>query len=294
MKRNVTRALPILIVAVLAVVVVSALAMKTDVSAQVRYYAQTGHIVREPFLSYYLEHGEVTTFGYPLTDAYRTHDDTLVQTFQRAQMRLTVRGVELSPIGTALQLGEPGSAEPYRVFAGYYEELGGAGFLGLPLSPAHTQRGVLVQDFERGRLVRGDLGDVRLANLGHMYLAAYPPPAESGQAAILLQGTPAPPAEIRPALSVERPTVGQGERQTIYLYLADENGSPVGGAQALAVLQYDGATAEVTLPDTDERGLASTSFITPPAAPGSRVDVQVHVLVGEIFLTIETAYYQWW
>lgn len=294
MMRDRTRALPILIVALLVAVAVGALALRADVPAQVSYYAQTGRLVRDPFLTYFLEHGDTATFGYPLTDAYRTHDDTLVQTFEHAQLQLTVRGVELAPIGVVLQLGEPGSAETDPAFRTTYDAHGGASFFGLPLGPASEERGLLVQDFERARLVRGPLGNVRLASLGTAYLAAFPPPLESGQAAPLVQGTPLPPSEIRPALSVERPTVGQGDRQTIYLYLADENGSPVAGAQALAILHYDDATAEVTLPETDARGLASASFLVPPATPGSRVDVQVHVLIGETFLTIETTYFQWW
>lgn len=293
MKRDVRRALPILFVALLAAVLVGVLALRPGMTAQVRYYTQTGRLVRDPFLSFYLDHGEVATFGFPLTDAYPTDDNTLVQTFQRAQLRLSVRGVELAPIGVSLQLGEPGSASTHSDFQSYYESRGGASFFGLPLGPARLERGVLVQDFERARLVRDELGNVHLANLGSVYLSAYPPPAESGQAA-LLHGTPPPPPEVRPALSVERPTAGRGERQTIYLYLEDEQRQPVAGAQALAFLRYGGATAEVTLPNTDERGLASTSFIVPPAEPGTEVVVEVHVLIGETFLTTETTYFQWW
>jgi hypothetical protein len=40
--------------------------------------------------------------------------------------------------------------------------------------------------------------------------------------------------------------------------------------------------------------VASASFLAPPAAAGSRVTVQMNVLVGEVFLTIETTYFQWW
>ena len=64
--------------------------------------------------------------------------------------------------------------------------------------------------------------------------------------------------------------------------------------QALAVLHYDTATAELVLNPTDERGLSSATFVTPPATPGLRVGVEMHVLVGEVPLTIETAYFQWW
>jgi hypothetical protein len=95
-------------------------------------------------------------------------------------------------------------------------------------------------------------------------------------------------------LSVEKPTIGVDGVQTIYLYVEDQRGRPVESAQALAVLHYDTATAELVLNSTDERGLSSATFVTPPATPGSRVVIEMHVLVGEIPLTIETAYFQWW
>lgn len=293
MKHNLRRALPILIVALLFASAITFWAVQTDVPARVNYYTQTGHLVREPFLSYFIEHGEIATFGYPLTDAYQTEDDMLVQTFQRAQLRLSVRGVELAPIGEALQLGEPGSATVDPIFQSYYELHGSGGFFGLPLGPARTERGVFVQDFERARLVRDERGNIHMANLGSIYLSVNPPLEESGQANLRV-GTPTPPADLRPSLSVAKPTVGQGDAQTLYLYIEDENGQPVEGAQALAILRYDGRSAEVTLPPTDERGLARTSFVVPPASPGSRVVVEAHVLIGETFLTIETIYTQWW
>jgi len=68
----------------------------------------------------------------------------------------------------------------------------------------------------------------------------------------------------------------------------------VTGAWVLAMLEYEEAPDEVTLPVPDARGLASAKFVVPPASRGSRVDAQVHVLIGETFLTIETAYFQWW
>lgn len=293
MKHNFRRALPILIVALLSASAITFWAIKTDVPARVNYYAQTGHLVREPFLTYFVDHGEIATFGYPLTDAYTTEDNMLVQTFQRAQLQLSVRGVELAPIGTSLQLGEPGSAIVDPVFQSYYQQVGGEGFFGRPLGAARMERGVLVQDFERSRLVRDERGSVHMASLGSVYLSVYPPPAENGQANIRL-GTPTPPVALRPTLSVAQPTVAQGDAQTLYLTIEDANGQPVEGAQALAILRYDGVSAEVTLPPTDERGLSSTSFVVPPASPGSRVVVEAHVLIGETFMTIETIYTQWW
>lgn len=261
----------------------------------VRYFAETRHTIREPFLATFDAHGGPTLFGFPLTEAYTTEDGTRVQTFQRAQLHLTPRGVELAPIGLALHLGEPASGlEVAGAFKPFYQQSGGESFFGAPLNAAREENGLLVQDFERARIMRDALGEVRLANLGSIYLAAFPLPESAGQAAIRLHGTPTPPPEIQARVSIANPTVVQGGEQTIYLYVADANGQPVAGARALAILRYDGATAEVELSHSDASGLASARFIVPPAAPGSQILVEVHVLIGETLLNVETAYFQWW
>lgn len=262
---------------------------------RVRYFSETGHAVREPFLTFFDTHGGIGTFGFPLTEAYTDRDGTLAQTFQRARLQLTVRGVELAAIGTALRLGDAAGVYPVdHLLAGFYDEYGGEGFFGRPLAASHVENGLLVQDFERARLVLGADGNVHLANLGSAYLIAFPPPDESGRAAIRLYGTPTPPPALKVNVSVARPTVEQGGQQTIYLYVEDEQGNPVEGAQALALLRYDGSLAEVELAPTDARGFASAAFIVPPATAGTQVIVEAHVLLGELFLTVETTYFQWW
>ncbi len=260
-----------------------------------RYFPDSGHTVREPFLTFFDANGGIATFGYPLTEAYTSTDGSLVQTFQRAQMQLTVRGVELAPIGRALHLGDNGIgydiAEPLQEF---YAAHGGETFLGPPIGMKREQNGLLVQDFERARLVRDQQGDVHLANLGSIYLTAFPLPEGNEQAAFRTNQVFAPPDRIFPSVSVEQPVVAQGGQQTIYLFVESSDANPVVEAEALAVLRYGIASAEVEFPPTNERGLASATFVVPPAAPGSTVIIEVYVLFGEIFVTAETTYFQWW
>jgi hypothetical protein len=293
--RQIRRAIPLLSIAILVVGLVGWLTLNTVGGRRSLYFAETGHAVREPFLAYFSEHGGVETFGYPLTNAYRTQDDTLIQTFQHAQMQLTVRGVDLAPIGLALHLGEsaPGLGV-HPSLAAYYESVGGAGFVGEPLGAASEENGALFQDFENARIVRDQRGEVHLADLGSAYLTVFPPPADDNLAQFDPRQVPTPGHEIRASVSVEHPTVGQNGEQTLYLYVEDGAGRPVSGAQALAVLYYDEATAEIELAPTDQNGLSSASFLVPPAIPGGQVLVRVHVLVGENLLTVETTYFQWW
>lgn len=287
--------IPLVSLAALVALGLVLLSIQKTIAPPSRYFSETGHLVREPFLSFFNEHGGIETFGYPLTEAYNTSEGILTQTFQRARLQLSVRGVELAPIGRALHLGDESStASVDEAFRAFYEDRGGEAFFGPPLGPAREENGLLVQDFERARLVRDRLGEVRLANLGSVYLSVFPPPAGSEQAALRLRGTPTPPPDIRLSVSVEHPAIGQGEQQTIYLYVEDEEGNPVAGAQALAVLHYNGVRAEVELPETDDQGLARATFVAPPALPGTQVIVEVHALVGETLLTVETTYFQWW
>ena len=293
---NFRRSIPLLVVALLAAIGVGALGLAQQTAASVWHFSETNHNVREPFLSYFREHGGVALFGYPLTEQYTDPDGVLVQTFQNAQLQLTVRGVGLAPIGLALHLEEgetqPTVAEEIRAF---YEAGGGIAVFGPPISAPTEEGGKLVQDFEGARLAYDPVaGETRMTPLGSVYLALHPPPNTGGQAEFYLRGTPTPPPAIRASVHVAQPTVGQGGQQTIYLYVYDEAGYPVSGAQALAVLRYDIALAEVEMARTDEQGLSSATFIVPPASPGSQVLVEMHVLVGDTFLTVQTAYIQWW
>ena len=78
------------------------------------------------------------------------------------------------------------------------------------------------------------------------------------------------------------------------MFVEDNSGNPVVGAKSLAILRYDTASAELEMPETDSNGLATARFTVPPALPGAQVVIEVHILSGELFLTVETTYFQWW
>jgi hypothetical protein len=296
MMRVERRAVPLFLLAGVVIFGMTALAIQQRVGARLQYFPESGHLVRDPFLRDFQQRGGVSMFGYPLTDAYVDQNGTLVQTFERAKFQLTVRGVELAPIGRDLRLGDPlPGLKVDPALKDFYASQGGEAYFGLPLDAARQENGLLlVQDFERVRIVHEDYGSVHLANLGSAYLSAFPPPRTDGQAAIRLRGTPTPPPQIHASISVEHPAIPQGGEQTLYVYVEDSEGHPVAGAKSLAVLRYDQARAEVEMPDTDANGLAAARFEAPPALPGSQVVVELHLLSGEIFLTVETNYFQWW
>jgi hypothetical protein len=292
--RKTNPALPISAIAVIAIMAVSMFALQQTALTRAQYFAETGYLVREPFLTYYEQNGSADFFGYPLTDPYYDSDQVLTQTFQNAQLRLTVRGIEMSPLGRWLQLGDVSNGGIVdSAFEAFYTAHSGDSMFGAVIGTAHEEDGLLVQDFERARLVRGTDGALKLGNLGALWLAVSPS-APAVQANIRLNGLPTPQPDIRASISVQYPSVQQGDQQTIYVVVSDSAGNSISGARALAILRYSTGTAELEFAPTNASGLTTATFIVPPAPPGAEVFVEVHVLAGEKFLTTESTYFQWW
>jgi hypothetical protein len=295
MNRRINPVVAIGVTLFAAIMLIGLFAFNSQRIVSMRYYPQTGHLVREPFLSFVEAHGGVEMLGYPLTDAHTDQGGTLVQTFEHAHIQLTVRGIELASVGVLMGLGsQSSSASVGPEFTAFYDLHGGQAFFGLPLGIPRHEDGNLVQDFERARLVHDSEGQIQLADLGKAYLALVPDTSQSGALAFRINGTITPPSSVRVSVSVASPTVSVGAQQTIYLYVEDEENNPVEGAESLAILKYNNGSGEISLLPTDRKGLASARFIVPPAPPGSRVMVKMHILVGETYLTVETSYIQWW
>jgi len=291
--RSLSRTLPILIASALVISGVGYFAIQRLGSAQSQSFSETRQFVREPFLTYFEDKGGPNTLGYPLTPAYENDEGITVQTFERVQLQLTVRGIETAPIGPELNLSETaGTYEIASAFLDYYQLLGAEDFFGEPLNEARYEGDTLVQDFERARVITDNAG-VRLGDLGSVYFTVYPPDLASGQANIRFPDSLSA-YELNPTIGIAQPTVGIGDEQTIYLYVEDGNNQPVEGVQTIAVLLFGESRAEVQFNPTNDAGLTSATFVVPPATPGTQVLVKMHVLYKDTFLTVETTYTQWW
>lgn len=195
-----------------------------DLPPTMRYVAETGHYLRDDFLTYWSERGSAELFGYPLSEAYQTTGADgvcrTVQLFDRARFESHQRpgggvAVELGQLGrealgaVTFPRGAPYPPTPDREYVaatGYSLAYGfrafwyahdGIRLLGYPLSDELAERGRTVQYFERGRLE---------------YDPTAPPEravtmAPLGAELLTRQGWPAP---IRLALTVNEPTPGQG------------------------------------------------------------------------------------
>lgn len=138
-----------------------------------QYFPETGHAVSGVFLHFYRNHGGLTVFGYPITEAYKVEGNITIQYFQRARM-------EMYPGDSRVYLGNLGEEWLYRrpkwtetppapqppvrsrffpetgyvvtdEFLTFWETRGGLDIFGYPISDRFVQGGLTVQYFQRAR-----------------------------------------------------------------------------------------------------------------------------------------------
>src|SRR6185437_13190337 len=142
----------------------------------VRYFPQTQHTVRDPFLTFYNTENGLKVFGLPLTEAFTDGGQT-VQYFERAELVATTGGVAEAPLGSILTQGQSFPPVPAftssptkryfpttkhslsGAFLAFWQSHQGATLLGSPISqPLREQNGdgtgrtYLVQYFQNARL----------------------------------------------------------------------------------------------------------------------------------------------
>jgi hypothetical protein len=151
----------------------------------------TGMYVKGPFRKAWELFGGSASFGLPLTDAYvRPEDRRIVQYFEGAVLELHTEGTGdpgfadqpdidkirrlIVPIDLGLAFGaERGFGGPHQVspaFQAFYDSIGGAWRLGIPISGELVEQidgvALTVQYFQKGRLERDAAGAARIGRLG--------------------------------------------------------------------------------------------------------------------------------
>lgn len=164
-----------------------------DTSANARYFEQTNEYIAEPFLSYWDENNGSTTIGSPVGPAFSEGDGAERQYFQYARLELDEEGtIHRGLIGREV-FGEPenppdrtpGSGARQFDTTGHYivgtirdfwEENGGLGTFGYPLSQEFETETGYAQYFERALIEVSELGSyefVELAPLGERLYEEY-------------------------------------------------------------------------------------------------------------------------
>jgi hypothetical protein len=171
-----------------------------DDSPTRRYFPQTGHTLSDAILAYWEAHGGAARFGYPLSEPFAS-GPLVLQIFERVRL-------EYQPDSGHVTLGQTGAeameahrpafpywetspygGEPGRVYfpqtghaltpsaVAAWTDYGGVALLGYPLSEEFVEGGLLVQVFERGKLIWSPEGTPSLALVGTEHAARRRDPA---------------------------------------------------------------------------------------------------------------------
>ena len=264
-------------------------------SADVKYFAETGHNVRGEFLKFYNNARDpILLYGYPITEQFISRDGKTVQYFQRARFELTNSNtIALTPIGRALhQPTTPLDAKnPFAcdLFAGipvcyafldFYKANGGAAQFGNPLAPAEQQGDLFMQYFEYARFewrVDRFQNHVAITDLGRIYFDAMNEDPAQRSPVTPQDATINPVLSIHPRAFVAKSVTRASGSQTVSVLVQSQTLQPIANASGIAIVRFpNGATQNITFA-TDSIGVAKFSFDFKDLKAGDLVLIEITV-----------------
>lgn len=287
-------------------------------SGDSRYFPETGHTVREPFLSYFHATGGLARYGYPITDeVVDPKTGLLVQYFQNARLEWHPANADPYKIQLGLlgdELGKQTAPQPVKEtppdpnchlfletghracfeFLKYWRNYGGLDSFGYPITEYTIENGIIVQYFQRAKMEwhpeKSKDQRMQLAPLGSIYFdyAQLPRqwviPASFGEV-----------TSIRAGASVLESYVSRGKTQTAYIYVTDQLGKPVPGASVTLIIHRPGGDEGFTLTPTSEQGATFLTFNVGNVAPGTMIPVEFIVNYPNLKeIRTRTSYMVWY
>jgi hypothetical protein len=199
-------------------------------------------------------------------------------------------------------------------FLDYFDEHGGLDVFGYPITEFLIERGHIVQYFQRAclewhpenthpyKVQLGLLGEIDVnqkldeKKLDPTLLDPQPPPA------IMTPPTPLSPSAssvnptpaIDASASVKYAITGQEGYQTVYVYVTDQRGRGLPGAQVSFVARYTTEDRDFSAPPTDTTGYTYHTFSVGNPLPGYIIVIDVTVTSGNLTATTQTSFLPWW
>lgn len=299
---------------------ITARAQQPDAS---RYFPETGHTVRGPFLTHYDTRGGLEIYGYPITDEFvDPTTGVLVQYFQRARFEWHPENpvpytVQLGLLGQRLGRGTPplavnqvpapnnpdcqyfsetGHSVCYS-FLKFFEDKGGLDLFGFPISEIVLENSRFVQYFQRARMEwypeRPAGQRVQLGLLGKFYYEF------AGLDRSRLTPQPISATERRVTslvvhASVENPIAGRDGAQTVYVYVTDQQGQRLEGARVTLVAHLPQGDQALPLTPTGDRGTTKVTFEIGQTKPGAPITLDVTAEYGTVAGDTRTSFLPWW
>ncbi len=287
------------------------------------YFPETGHTVRDPFVSFFNRTGGLAQHGFPITDDFvDPATGLLMQYFENSRfewhpgnpdpykVQLGLLGDQLGyrqppiPIGQIPPANDPncqyfnetGHTVCLR-FRDYWLQNGGIDRYGYPIGEWTKDGDRIIQFFQRARLEwhpeKPADQRVQLTPLGRAYfqvaglnpalLAPSPQSASLGQVRSLA---------ARGAV-MNSVAVSNGS-QTGFVYVTDQLGHPIGGAAVTLVVHYPDGDQALTLPPTTAGGTTFVTFTIPSITAGTIVSVDYIIGYAGVFTETRASFMIWY
>lgn len=291
------------------------------------YFAETGHNVCGLFLEFFNSRGGLGIFGYPLTE--ELYENGLqVQYFQRVRMEYHPHNppryyVQLGLLGDffapadqkarILDSQKPRSNDRARryfpetghsvgfSFLKFYNENGGLDNFGYPVTEFILEKGRFVQYFQRALMEwNPNQSRIILHNLGEMWIDHHRGQYNTGPVeprglpanTPLSQGTSV--TSLYATASVRDAFTGRGGYQTVWVYVYDQNGEPVQGAEVALTVHYLSGDRPFSMPPTDEAGHTQTTFDLGNPTRGKLVIIDAEIMFQGQRTQAQTSFFPWW
>jgi hypothetical protein len=309
-----------LCVALLAGLIVSSVPIHVALARQSslsQYFQETQHNVAGDFLSFFNQHGGLKVFGYPITETF-DWQGRRVQYFQKARMELHPENpfpyrVQLGLLGDELGYRQPGVApvlnNQYQrfypetehvlsyAFLNYYDANGGLDIFGYPITEFTIENGRIVQYFQRAKMewhpeLSGDQR-VQLGDLGLLHFQAGRFNSSLRNPSPPISPVTLSPVSLKARAFVKQPITGRTGSQTVFVFVTDQTGQPIVGANVTFVVRSLEGERTIGMPATDARGGAAATFDIGNLAPGQTVVIEVRIVYGALFITSQTSFMPW-
>jgi hypothetical protein len=200
-------------------------------------------------------------------------------------------------------------------FLDFYRSHGGVDVFGYPITEWFVEPdGRIVQYFQHVKMEwhpeNPSHKRVQLGMLGMIYVQQYVDPIHTQPespaiaARTPLQETvsqgevpvdPGRVTELRVRASVRESITGADSKQTVYVYVFDQNGRGVPGASVGMQVGYEGRTAtQSLLPATNVNGHSEVEFEVESPTIGPVVILRLSARYGDLVTQTSTAFLAWW
>lgn len=281
-------------------------------SADVKFFAETGHNVRGEFLKFYNNVRDPNLmYGYPITEQFISRDGKTVQYFQRARFELTnSNAVALTPIGRGLHqpaaplnAKNPFACESFAnipvcyAFLDFYKANGGAAQFGNPVAPAEENAGVFMQYFEYARLEwRANNFETRvtISDLGTIYFYSMTEDRAQLNPIAPQDATINPVLSIRARAFVSQSVTQPSGSQTISVIVQSQTQQPIANANGAAIVRLPNGVTQNIAFATDQFGVAKFSFNFADLTPGELVPIEIAVNFHGLTTQTKTSFRIWY